>query len=55
LLAKATIEEQILSVHAEKRDLVRDLLEGTDSAGKLDTAELIALIQQMPSNATIEE
>lgn len=46
LISKATIEEQILAVHAEKRALMRELLEGTDSAAKLDTGELISLIQR---------
>lgn len=46
LIAKDTIEEQMLAVHAEKRALVRDLFEGTGEAAKLDVAQLIALIGQ---------
>jgi len=45
LVAKDTIEEQILRLHAEKRDLVAGVLEGTDQAAKLSTAELVALIR----------
>jgi SNF2 family DNA or RNA helicase len=45
LIAESTIEEQILSVHAEKRELVRALLEGSGTAANLDTRELLALIK----------
>jgi SNF2 family DNA or RNA helicase len=45
LVAKDTIEEQILALHASKRTLVADLLAGTDQAGKLSTVELVALIR----------
>jgi superfamily II DNA or RNA helicase len=45
LVAKDTIEEQILALHASKRTLVADLLAGTDQAGKLSTGELVALIR----------
>jgi SNF2 family DNA or RNA helicase len=45
LVAKGTIEEQILALHAGKRSLVADVLEGTDQAGKLGTKELVALIR----------
>ena len=45
LVAQETIEEQILKLHASKRDLVAGILDGTDQAGKLTTDELIGLIQ----------
>jgi hypothetical protein len=45
LVAKDTIEEQILSLHAGKRELISGVLEGTDRAGKLNTDELISLIR----------
>ncbi len=45
LVAKETIEEQILQLHAEKRGLVASILEGTDQAGKLSTKDLITLIR----------
>lgn len=45
LVTKDTIEEQILALHAGKRHLVADVLEGTDQAGKLSTRELVALIR----------
>ncbi len=44
LVAKDTIEEQILKLHATKRDLVAGILDGTDQAAKLSTRELIDLI-----------
>lgn len=46
LVAKDTIEEQILSLHADKRELVASVLDGTDKAGKLNTQDLIDLIRQ---------
>jgi SNF2 family DNA or RNA helicase len=45
LVTKDTIEEQILALHASKRHLVADVLEGTDQAGKLSTLELVSLIR----------
>ncbi|MDX1944703.1 MAG: DEAD/DEAH box helicase [Pirellulaceae bacterium] len=45
LVTKDTIEEQILALHAGKRHLVADVLEGTDQAGKLSTLELVSLIR----------
>lgn len=46
LVSSDTIEEQILDLHADKRKLVAGILDGTDYAGKMDTAELIDLIRQ---------
>jgi superfamily II DNA or RNA helicase len=45
LVAKDTIEEQILALHADKRGLVNSILEGTDTAGSLSTGELLELIR----------
>ena len=45
LVAKETIEEQILKLHADKRNLVAGILDGTDKAAKLSTKELIDLIK----------
>ncbi len=46
LVAQNTIEEQILQLHADKRELVSGVLEGTDAAAKLKTEDLIELIRQ---------
>lgn len=45
LVAKDTIEEQILKLHADKRTLVAGILDGTDQAAKLSTTELLDLIK----------
>ncbi|MEM6980813.1 MAG: DEAD/DEAH box helicase, partial [Planctomycetota bacterium] len=45
LVAERTIEEQILQLHADKRELVAGVLDGTDVAGRLGTQELIDLIR----------
>jgi SNF2 family DNA or RNA helicase len=45
LVTAGTIEEQIVALHHRKRDLAGKLLSGTDAAGRLSTAELLALIQ----------
>jgi SNF2 family DNA or RNA helicase len=39
-----TIEETILSLHADKRELVTAVLDGTDGGVRLSAAELLALI-----------
>jgi SNF2 family DNA or RNA helicase len=45
LIARGTIEEQILSLHADKRALVAGVLEGTDAAARLTTRDLLALLE----------
>jgi SNF2 family DNA or RNA helicase len=45
LVCKHTIEEKIVQLHQEKRDLADSLLEGTDASGRLSTQELIDLIR----------
>jgi SNF2 family DNA or RNA helicase len=44
LIAEGTVEQQILSLHRNKRELVDAVLSGTDHAGKLSTAQLAQLI-----------
>ena len=46
LVTEATIEEKILALHAEKRDLADSLLDGGDAAGKMDTAALLRLLKE---------
>jgi SNF2 family DNA or RNA helicase len=45
LIAADTIEEAVVALHAEKRELARGLLEGADAAGALSTRELVDLIR----------
>ncbi|MCI5221121.1 MAG: DEAD/DEAH box helicase, partial [Candidatus Electrothrix sp. AR4] len=45
LVVKDSIEEQIVALHKEKRDLADSLLEGTDSAGKVSAKELLGLLR----------
>ncbi|MFO0921900.1 MAG: DEAD/DEAH box helicase [Pirellulales bacterium] len=51
LVAKDTIEEQILSLHDDKRELIAGVLDGADRAGKLSTDELVRLIRMSQVNA----
>ena len=44
LIARGTIEEQILAMHGDKRALVAGVLDGTDVAGRLTTKDLLALL-----------
>ncbi len=44
LIARNTVEERILKMHADKRALVTGILDGTSAAGKLSTRDLLALI-----------
>ncbi len=45
LVAKDTIEEQILALHEEKRELISGVLDGADRAGKMSSEDLINLIR----------
>lgn len=45
LVTQDTIEEKILALHGEKRDLADSLLDGGDAAGKLDTTALLRLLR----------
>jgi len=42
--AQHTIEEKIVDLHHQKRDLADSLLEGTDMSGKVSTDQLLQLI-----------
>jgi superfamily II DNA or RNA helicase len=48
LISRGTVEEGILALHGEKRALTDAMLDGTDRAGVLSTAELMALLQAAP-------
>ncbi|NJC25561.1 DEAD/DEAH box helicase [Neolewinella antarctica] len=43
-VSQGTIEEQIIALHADKRDLADQILSGTGKAGKLGVAEILTLI-----------
>ncbi|MEA1969061.1 MAG: DEAD/DEAH box helicase [Thermodesulfobacteriota bacterium] len=45
LVVKDSIEEQILNLHKEKRDLAQTLLTGSDMAGKICAEDLMGLLQ----------
>ena len=45
LVAKDTLEERVLSLHAHKRELAQTVLEGRESEARLNAAELLALLQ----------
>ncbi len=45
LVAKGTIEEKIVKLHAEKRELADSLLEGTEAAARLNVEELVELLE----------
>ncbi len=46
LVAENTVEEKIVQLHAEKRDLADSLLEGSDVSHKVDADELMQLLQE---------
>ena len=46
LVAKGTIEEQIVALHRHKRDLAERLLEGADAPARLDAGELLELLRK---------
>lgn len=45
LVAEETIEEKIVKLHADKRELADSLLDGTEVSAKLNADELLALIK----------
>ncbi|MEM9527989.1 MAG: DEAD/DEAH box helicase [Bacteroidota bacterium] len=45
-VSEGTIEEQIIALHAEKRDLADQILAGTSEAGTLGVDEILALIHK---------
>ena len=46
LVTQGTIEEKIIGLHSEKRDLADSLLDGGEAAGRLDTAALLSLLKE---------
>lgn len=46
IISTNTVEDQILSLHADKRDLVSSVMEGTQKAGAMSTNELVDLIRK---------
>ena len=51
LVARGTIEEQILALHRDKRDMADQLLSGAGGAAKLSAAELIEVLRGSPGPA----
>jgi SNF2 family DNA or RNA helicase len=45
LVAENTIEEKIIHLHSQKRDLAEQLLEGSDRAARLSVSEMVELIK----------
>lgn len=45
IIAKGTIEEQIIKLHEDKRDLVEGVLAGSEAAAKLSTEQLAEMIR----------
>ncbi len=45
LVAKNTIEEQIVALHSQKRDLADSLLEGSDLGSRVTAEDLLALLR----------
>lgn len=46
LITSKTIEEKIVALHHKKRELADSLLEGNDMAGRVSTADLLALLKE---------
>jgi SNF2 family DNA or RNA helicase len=46
IVAKNTIEEKIVSMHEQKRDLANSLLEGSEMSGKMSVDDMMALIKE---------
>jgi len=47
LVAKNTIEEKIVKLHATKRNLADSLLDGTDQSARLSTVDLLNLLKEV--------
>jgi len=45
LVVKDSIEERIVDLHNEKRNLAESLLAGSETAGTLSSSELLTLMQ----------
>jgi superfamily II DNA or RNA helicase len=48
LVAEATIERAVLSLHAEKRELAQALFDGAEGGGPMETKDLVALLRASP-------
>jgi superfamily II DNA or RNA helicase/tetratricopeptide (TPR) repeat protein len=46
LVAQGTIEEKIVALHHQKRDLADRLLEGTEASGRISAEELLELLRE---------
>ncbi|MDD2499323.1 MAG: DEAD/DEAH box helicase [Geobacter sp.] len=46
LVAANTIEEKIVALHSQKRELANSLLEGTESAGRVSAEDLLELLKE---------
>lgn len=46
LVIKDSVEEKIVNLHKEKRELAQSLLQGSDTAGKLSTKDIIQLLKE---------
>ena len=46
LVTQNTIEEKIVKLHQDKRDLASSLLDGSDISGKISAEELLKLIRE---------
>ncbi|MGB1311367.1 MAG: DEAD/DEAH box helicase, partial [Leucothrix sp.] len=47
LVAQNTIEEKIIKLHQQKRDLADSLLEGSDMSGSMKADDMLALIKEI--------
>jgi hypothetical protein len=46
IVARGTIEEAVLSLHEERRQLAASILDGADAAARLDGEDLLDLIRK---------
>jgi hypothetical protein len=55
LIAQDTIEEAVLALHAEKRELAERLLDGSDKVGRMSAGELVELVRRRARREDDEE
>lgn len=55
LISRGTIEEAVLALHGDKRELARSILEGGEGAARLSTAELAALMEAGANDTELAE
>ena len=55
LIAQDTIEEAVLALHAEKRELAERLLDGSDKVGRMSAGELVELVSRRAPREDDEE